>query len=233
MSASPESFASSGKSVRLDVYMPATTGLVPVVLVLHGSFGMLPQYRADIESFAEALAANGIGAALLHYLDATGDGPALPLDHLDATIKTRHLLWRQVCLDALSAVAADSRFDSSRIGVLGFSLGGFLALSVAMDPPASVPIAGVVDFFGPTDLLDTHWLRLPRALIFHGGADPLVDRVHSDRVASGLTVAGRKEGTDFTYEVYAKQGHGFKAPDLDDSRDKTVEFFKSVLKVSP
>lgn len=235
MSASSETFTSSGKSVRLDVTMPTTTGKVPAVLVLHGSFGMLPQYRADIESFAEALAENGMGAALPHYLDATGDGPALPLDpqQLASAINGKHLLWRQVCLDALAAMAADPRFDSSRMGVLGFSLGGYLALSLAMDPPASAAIAGVVDFFGPTDLLDTNWGQLPPALIFHGKDDVLVNRSHSDRVVAGLRAAGRKEGTDFTAKFYDKQGHGFKAPVLDESRDLTAEFFKTVLNVGP
>jgi dienelactone hydrolase len=230
MSASPETFTSSGKSVRLDVYMPTGAGKVPAVLVLHGSFGMLPKYRPDIESFADALAKNGIAAALPYYLEATGDVPG---DTILSQINAKHLLWRRVCVDALTAMAADPRVDASRIGVLGFSLGGYLALSLAMDPPASATMAGVVDFFGPTDLLDTHWRRLPPALIFHGEDDPLVNRSHSDRVVSGLRAAGRKEGTDFTYKVYDKQGHGFKSPDLDDSRDRTVEFFKAVLKVGP
>jgi len=235
MSATVESFASGGRLLSLDVFMPAAPGKVPVVLVLHGSFGMLPKYRADIVSFADALVVGGIGAAIPHYLDATGDGPALPMDResLARVINAKHLLWRGACGDALTALAGDARFDATRIGVLGFSLGGYLALSLAMDPPAAAPVRAVVDFFGPTDLLDTRWSSLPPVHVFHGTDDLVVNIAQSKRLVSGLTAAGRKEGTDFFYTEYEKQGHGFTDPRLTESRGLTVEFFKSLLQDSP
>lgn len=235
MTALPDTFPSGGKSLPLDVFMPAAPGEVPAVLILHGSFGMLPLYRADILSFAEALVEIGIGAAIPHYLDSTGDGPALPMDpgSLARVIDANHLLWRQACLDALTAMAGDVRFDAARLGVLGFSLGGYLALSLAMDPPAAAPVRGVADFFGPTDKLDTNWSRLPPALIFHGDEDPLVNPAESARVVSELKLEGRKEGTDFFYKVYPGEGHGFQGAALTDSRDRTVEFFKALFQDSP
>jgi dienelactone hydrolase len=117
--------------------------------------------------------------------------------------------------------------------VLGFSLGGYLALSLAMDPPTAAPLRGVADFFGPTDMLDTHWSSLPPALIFHGAADPLVDPAQSARLASALEHAGRKEGTDFFYKVYPGQGHGFNGTALTESRDRTIEFFSTIFAGSP
>lgn len=226
MPATVQNFSSRGKSLPLDVFMPAASGPIPAVIVLHGSFGMLPPYRADIESFAEALAESGIGAAMPHYLDATGSAPGFTLFE---EIEDNHAAWREACADALTSLAADARVDAARLGVLGFSLGGFLALSLAMDPPATAALRGVADFFGPTDWLDPHWSQLPPALIFHGAADPLVDPAQSARLKSELEKIGRKEGTDFFYKVYPGQGHGFSGPALDESRDRTVKFFTTIL----
>lgn len=227
MTATPESVSSGGTALTLDMFVPAAAaGPVPLVLVLHGSFGMLPQYRGDILSFAETLAEKGIAAAIPHYLDSTGTAPGVAVF---GEIDSKHQRWRAACADVLIALAADTRFDSTRIGLLGFSLGGYLALSLAMDPPAPAAIRAVADFFGPTDRLDTHWSRLPPALIFHGDLDPLVPVSHSDRVAAGLTTAGRKQDSDFFYKVYPGQKHGFDGSALTDSRDRTVEFFATVL----
>lgn len=227
MTAIVESVSSGGTALALDILLPATAaGPAPLVLVLHGSFGMLPQYRGDILSFAEALAEKGIAAAVPHYLDSTGTAPGVAVF---AEIDSKHPTWRAACADVLVALATDPRFDPTRIGLLGFSLGGFLALSLAMDPPAAMAVRAVADFFGPTDRLDLHWSRLPPALIFHGDKDSLVSVSHSDRVAAGLISVGRKKDTDFFYRVYPGQRHGFNGSALTDSRDRTVEFFTTIL----
>ncbi|HEV7658681.1 MAG TPA: dienelactone hydrolase family protein [Allosphingosinicella sp.] len=230
MAANHEAFTSGGKLLPLDVFMPAAAGRAPFVLVLHGSFGMDPPYGDDIVSFAEALAENGVGAAIPYYLKATGDAPGLGVVALLAsdTITAKHLTWRQASSDALTAMAGDARVDPARMGVLGFSLGGDLALSLGIGPPAAAPVRGVVDFFGPTHLLDPHWSRLPPTLIFHGKEDRLVDIGNSKRLDAGLKAAGRAKGTDFFYEVDG-EGHGFKDPALTQSRDRTLEFFNAIL----
>jgi len=231
MSATSETFPSGGKSLTLDVYVPTASGKVPAVLVLHGSAGLSATYGADIESFAEALAGKQIAAAIPHYLETTGDNPALPTDagELSLTIATKQHLWRQACADALAAMAVDPRFDSARLGVMGFSLGGHLALSLAMAPPASAPIAGVVDFFGPTFMLDSSWSSLPPVQIFHGGKDEAVPISESERLQAGLIAAGRKSGVDYFYDIYPGQKHGFTGTDLAKSRDRTVAFFEAIL----
>jgi dienelactone hydrolase len=231
MAATVETFPSGGAALPLDVFMPTAAGKAPFVLVLHGSFGMDPPYGDDIVSFAEALAENGIGAAIPYYLKATGDAPGLGVVHvlMADKITAKHLKWRQASRDALTAMAGDARVDAARIGVLGFSLGGDLALSLGMDPPAAVAVRCVVDFFGPTHLLDPNWSRLPPTQIFHGDADRLVHISHSERLRDGLLAAGRAKDADFFYEVKKDEDHGFKNPALTESRDRTVEFFNAIL----
>jgi carboxymethylenebutenolidase len=221
-----ETFVSGGRSIAVEIAMPSAAGEVPLVMILHGTFGMLPQYRAGILSFAEALSNAGIAAAIPHYLDATGTAPGLAVL---AEIGEKHLLWRKACAEILARLAADARFDSSRTGLLGFSLGGQLALGLAMDPPPGATVRAVVDFFGPTQLLDPHWSRLPPTLIFHGAADALVPPAESARLASGLDAAGRTKGVDYFHEVYPGQGHGFSGAALTRSRDRTREFLQTIL----
>ena len=83
MNTTIERFPSGSQSVPWESFMPrASSGPCPAVLVLHGSFGMLPAYRADIVSFAEAPAARGIGAgsAGRHSAEVHGRVPGRGVD---------------------------------------------------------------------------------------------------------------------------------------------------------
>ncbi len=221
-----EMFTSSGQPVSMDVYLPPPGGAPPAALILHGSFGLLPQYRADIVSFAEALLRQGVASAMPYYLESTKTAPGLDVLSL---IPQNSPTWRQACADALSLISKDRRFDGSRLAVLGFSLGGHLALSLAMDPPAGTTLKGVVDFFGPTHSLGSGWAKLPQALILHGTKDPLVDISESEHLVAQLDAAGKNKGRDYVFERYEGEGHGFKGPALTKSRDLTVEFIKKAL----
>jgi len=219
-------FTSNGNTVTLDVFPVASNGRHPAVLILHGSFGLMPQYRADIVSFADALLAKGIASAMPHYLQSTGTEPGLGVLNL---IPQNSPAWRQACSDALTVMAADTRFDAARLGILGFSLGGHLGLSLAMDPPVGLTPRCVVDFFGPTRTLEPHWTKMPPLLVFHGADDLLVDPSESEYLVKQLEGVKKKDGIDYLYEPIKGQGHGFKDPELTKSRDATVEFFKTRL----
>jgi dienelactone hydrolase len=204
----------------------ASAGKHPAVLILHGSFGLMPQYKADIVSFADALLVEGISSTLPYYLQSTKTEPGLGVIKL---IAEHNATWRQACSDALTVMAADGRFDMTRLGILGFSLGGHLALSLAMDPPAGMAVKCVVDFFGPTRSLEPHWSKMPAVHLFHGSADPLVSPSESEYLVEQLEKAGKKKGRDYFYEPSIGESHGFKGTELTKSRDATVEFFKKRL----
>ena len=230
MTMTNESFSSGGQTVPMEVFVPAASGKRPAVLILHGSSGPLPPYRADIVSFAEALVAAGIAATMPHYLDSTKPKTKPGKDDLKLILE-RCPTFRQACSDALTLMANDARFDATRLGILGFSLGGNLALSLAMDPPAGIKLKCVVDFFGPTQLLENHWSKLPPVLICHGTKDPLVDLSVSVNLVAQLEKAGKKKGFDYIFEpeLYKGEGHGFKDPALTKSRDETVKFITKIL----
>ena len=221
-----KTFSSNGEAVTFDVYPVPSAGRHPVVLILHGSFGLMPQYKADIVSFADALLAKGIASTMPHYLESTKTEPGLGVLSL---IATHTPTWRQACSDALGVMAGDARFDLARLGILGFSLGGHLALSLAMDPPAGVTPKCVVDFFGPTATLEPHWSNMPRALVFHGTKDQLVPPSESEYLVGKLESVKKVKDRDYFYEPVKDESHGFKGAALTKSRDRTVDFFETTL----
>jgi dienelactone hydrolase len=219
-----EQYDSGTESVPADVYLPdGVQEPVPGVLVIHGSAGLAPPYKADILSFAEALTRRGVGAVVPHYFASAklgDDTDGLPL------IATHYQTWRTACEDALHFMSDDPRLDPSNLAVLGFSLGGHYALSLAMSPPAGTAIACAVDFFAPTlaPPLAGDWRRIPPLLIHHGLADELVPPQHSEYLKAQLEAAGKRDPADFHLETYPQQGHGFTGEALAKSRSATVSF---------
>jgi dienelactone hydrolase len=150
--------------------------------------------------------------------------------------------WKTACGSALSFMAADPRIGAAHLGLLGFSLGGHIALSLAMGRPAGMNLKGLVDFFGPTVQLPLSgdWSALPTVLIHHGTLDPL-SIANSEHVVTELAAQGRKivpeifgtpptgPQTDDRFIKYPGEGHGFKGAALVGSREKTVEFLTKKL----
>jgi carboxymethylenebutenolidase len=222
-----EHFKSGGGSVPLEILMPSAGAVrCAAVLLLHGSDGLQPPYGADIASFADALAARGIATAIPHYLEATGTPPGAGVF---AEIERLRPTWRQVCSDALAVLAVDPRFDPAHLGLLGFSLGANLALSLAMDPPSAAQPRCVVDFFGPTQGLESRWATLPPVLIVHGCDDTLVPPGESQRLVARLEAAGKRKGRDYRFSLYEGQGHGFHGAALATSREEAVGFLAQTL----
>jgi dienelactone hydrolase len=210
------------------VFAPAGGGRHPATVILYGTFGLLPEYRDDILSFGEALAAEGLIAFLPHYFDRTNTAPG---PEAIAAIGQHYAAWLRTCGDALLFARGHARADAGRMGVLGFSLGGHFALSLAMTPPVGVSLKGAVDFFGPVvrPPLAGNRAAMPPVLIHHGEQDDLVDIGDSRRLVSELRAAGKTEGVGYTLLTYRDQGHSFAGADLVAARATTVEFLASIL----
>jgi dienelactone hydrolase len=147
-----------------------------------------------------------------------------------------------VCGIVLSFMAGDGRFDRTRLGVIGFSLGGHLTLKLSMHPRSGMNIKGVVDFFGPTiePPVTGDWSKLPPVLIHHGDQDPLsiensthvveeLEAVHRrvTKLTFGQAAAGPM--ADDRFIRYPGEKHGFTGAALVASRDSTTEFLKQKL----
>jgi dienelactone hydrolase len=242
-----ESFLSAAGPIPIEVHLPPSGGKHRAVLILHGTLALEGQFGADIRSFADALNKNDMAAAIPHYFKSTpGTKPSdfEPADKAVNLILTNLSAWKTACGDALAFMAADARFDATHMGLIGFSLGGHLALGLAMGPPAGTTPKGVVDFFGPTLVpeLRGNWSALPPALIHHGIDDGVVVIQNSLNLVSKLRSARRTVaesefpklapgpvGSD-QFIKYPHEGHGFKGAALAGSRDATIQFLDAHLK---
>jgi dienelactone hydrolase len=210
------SFESGGKDIRLDCFLPDANGpRFPAVIGLHGSGGG----HASMADPAGLLAEQGFAVYVLHYFDRTGtaeiDGLQTIFRHFPAWMKT---LW-----DAVSFVARQPHVDSERIGLLGFSLGAYLALSAsAIDSR----VRAVVEFFGgmPREMkLFTR--RLCPVLILHGEQDktvPVEEAYHLQQILEKKQIA-------YEMQIYPGVGHGFSGEIWHDAGLRTLAFLRKYL----
>jgi len=131
-------YGQDGGPLPMDIYLPSgASGPVPVVLVVHGG-GWSGGTRADTAPQAQALARAGMAALNVDYRLATPATPAFPAQLSDL----------EQAIDWVRANSATYGLDPSRIGVLGLSAGGNLALDLGVRGLVSA----VVAWSPPTDL---------------------------------------------------------------------------------
>jgi len=123
----------------LDAYLPAQAAAAPrpAVIVIHGG-GWQSGSRADMASEGQALARSGLVAVNVDYpLDAdAGRGFPQELTDVEAAVAWVH------------SHATLLHVDTSRIGALGVSAGGNLAMELG----AADQVVAVVSWSGPTEL---------------------------------------------------------------------------------
>jgi carboxymethylenebutenolidase len=213
---SQSTFDSGGESIGLDCYLPAANGnRFPAVIGLHGSGGG----HASMSDPADLLAAQGFAVYILHYFDRTGTTGVV-----DKQSAMRHFpLWGKTVWDAISHVEGQEIVDPNHIGLLGFSLGAYLALSVAA---VDARVQAVVEFFGgfPKEM-KFFMRRLCPVLILHGDADPTVPVEEAHHLQEIL----EKKNIPYELQIYPGVGHGFAGETWQDARRRTLAFLQKYL----
>jgi carboxymethylenebutenolidase len=209
-------FESGNKSIRLDCFLPTANGQrFPAIIGLHGSGGG----HASMAEPASLLAAQGYAVYVLHYFERTG---TTEIDGL-ATIARNFPAWMKALWDAVSFVSRQPTVDSQRIGLLGFSLGAYLALSAsAIDSRVKI----VVDYFGgfPKEM-KLFMRRLCPVLILHGEQDatvPVAEAYHLQQMLE-------KKQIPYEMKIYTGIGHGFSGEVWQDSGRRTLAFLNRYL----
>jgi carboxymethylenebutenolidase len=209
-------FDSGGKSIRLDCFLPSANGQrFPAIIGLHGSGGG----HTSMAEPAGLLAAQGYAVYVLHYFERTG---TVEIDSLQTVF--RHFpAWMKTLWDAVSFVAAQPSVDPERIGLLGFSLGAYLALSAAaIDSRVKI----VVDYFGgfPKEM-KLLMRRFCPVLILHGEQDatvPVAEAYHLQQMLE-------KKQIPYEMKIYPGAGHGFSGETWRDSGLRTLAFLNQHL----
>ena len=138
------------------------------MIVLHGTRGFELKPRA-YERYAHGLSAKGIDAYLVRYLTDT-DVSAFNTtrEKREAYETTRFDGWSKRVSNVATRILA--RSDSSgRIGLLGFSLGGYVAAATAARDERVSALA--VMYGGVPDAMASQVKHLPPLIELHGDAD--------------------------------------------------------------
>jgi acetyl esterase/lipase len=125
--------------LHLDLVCPSSPGPHPAVLVFHGG-GWMSGDRKFCAPILETLAERGYVAVAVGYR-LTTEAP-FPAQLHDAQTALRWLREHSSAYD----------IDPDRIGALGYSAGGHLALLLATMPEPSSRVQAVVATYAPTDL---------------------------------------------------------------------------------
>lgn len=137
-----------GTPVHADIYKPTHAGPRPAMVVIHGGAWIAGNKR-EMTSISEQLAERGYVVANVQYrLAPKHKWPAM-LDDVQSAVRF------------LRRNSAMYRIDSERVGALGASAGGHLALmlgtSESRDPagksPLSTKVAAVANIFGVSDFI--------------------------------------------------------------------------------
>jgi carboxymethylenebutenolidase len=220
VSQSRGSFDSGGQVIGYDAFIPETGNgsRFPAVIGLHGSAGG----HATMIDPAAMLAAQGCAVYVLHYFDRTGTTGVA-----DKQTAIRNFpAWGKTVWDAISHVERLPEIDSDRIGLLGFSLGAYLALSVSA---VDSRVKAVVEFFGGMPKEMRFFIRrLCPTLILHGAADLTVPVAE----AYDLQQLLEKRKTPYEMKIYPEAGHGFTDEVWRDARRRTLAFLQKYLPIT-
>lgn len=183
------------RPLRAELAAPAITGRRPAVIVIHEIFGLNDDIRAKARHFADAgyvaLAPDLysiLGPKPLCIVRAMrslrrGDGPAFA--GLEAA---RHWL------------AGRPEVDPSRIGVIGFCMGGGFALLFA----ARAPLGAAAVFYGQVPGNEAELEGVCPVVAGYGGRDAIFGR-HAERLERHLDVLG----VDHDVRTYPAAGHSY------------------------
>ena len=216
-------------SVALTRYAAQHSGQRPAVLVLHGARG-LELNPGAYKRYAERLAAEGIDAFLVQYF-TTRDYQALDPkvstpESRDSYNTGRFAGWVKRISSVVTTVLARPE-SSGRLGLLGFSLGGYVAADTAVHDERIMALA--ILYGGMTNAMVAQVKHMPPLLEIHGKADRNVP------VAKGeeLVKLAQAVGAPAEQIVYPDRGHGFDFSDTDpmtaDAVGRVARFFQARL----
>ncbi len=216
-------YDSGGTAVTLEHLLPAGPGPHPAVILLHGSVGATdsgPRFRLIMQG----LAALGYAALFPHYFDRTGDDDIGVGAARDAAIARSFLRWQEAVRDAVGAARELPGVDPARVGLVGFSLGSFLALGVA---GGGAPVRCVIEYCGGLpENLRGHLTTMPPMLILHGEADTTVPVARAHELAAALAA----KNLPHEMHLYPGQGHIFSGPAEADSVRRGQDFLARHLR---
>jgi acetyl esterase/lipase len=188
------------RELKLDIARPAEgDGPFPAVLVIHGG-AWRQGNKADVRPILPQFVEHGFVAISPEYRFCPQNAFPAQIHDVKAAVR-----W-------LKVNAKKYRIDPDRIGAMGFSAGGHLAMMLGLTSPndglegdvsAGAPdsrVKAVVNYFGPTDLAakDIPDICKPWVKDFLGGSPQ--DRPDAAATASPLTFVSKDDAPVLTFQ---------------------------------
>ena len=181
-----------------------------VVVIAYGSDGMTDdlngRWASMIRGYADELSQKGFATMIPDYFAKTGTQPGRPaLEQIPIHVDT----WQTTVGDAITHAKTLPNVIASRVGLLGFSLGGHICLRLRAQAKV------LVVFFAPElQGLGSAALSTVHSQVHHGLADNTVPFENAERIDRLL----RDEGATSELFSYAGAGHGFAGNDSSNSK---------------
>jgi carboxymethylenebutenolidase len=208
-------YRSGETPVTVECFAPVAEGKFPAVLLLHGSGG-LEQSTGDLfREIARGLSSQGYVVLIPHYFERTAHVVGKPFGDKDipAFLEAVH--------DAIEFAVASRVVDSERIGVVGWSLGSYLAFFRSTKDPR---IKALVSISGHLPL---EWKsKFPPVLILQGSKDKSTP---AQRLKD-FQEKRKAENSPVVSHVYRGVGHNLDLPTWDDVSRRMAVFFNKYLK---
>jgi carboxymethylenebutenolidase len=214
-------------SLSVSRYAAAGSERRPAVIALHGARGVEIKPRA-YERYADALTARGIDTYFLRYMTPADRTALASTSHeiREAYETTRFDGWADTVAATVTTVLGRSN-SSGRIGLLGFSLGSYIAAEAAACDTRIAALA--VLYGGLPQAMVAKVKHMPPLIALHGEADKNV------AIAEGrqLVALAKSVGAETEFVPYPGKGHGFDFSDTDpmsqDAIDRVTRFFQARL----
>jgi acetyl esterase/lipase len=189
-----------GAELKLDLAVPAQgDGPFPAVIVIHGGAWRAGN-KADVGQVLREFAARGYVAASPQYRFCPREVFPAQVHDVKAAVR-----W-------VKAHAKERKIDPERIGAMGFSAGGHLALMLGVTGPADglegevaagapdTRIRAVVNYFGPTDLAAVDIPEASKPLVRDFLGATATDRPDLAAKASPRTYISHDDGPILTFQ---------------------------------
>jgi dienelactone hydrolase len=163
----------------------------PVVVMLHGVDGMVEESEKEVRKLAALIADDGYLVFIPHYLDPAPGSTTMASREVLVQRTIQASSYRPRVAAAVDYALAQPGADTTRVGIVGLSLGGGLALWYAESAPAG-KVKAVIDYFGHIgdQAIYTDAGKLPPTLVFHNHDDGIVDRSMSEKLIAALVTKG-------------------------------------------
>ena len=212
MQESVEKFRSGGVGVTIECFAPSTERKLPAILLLHGGGGLGDDTGDIFREIGRSLASRGFVVLVPHYFERT--------KHVVGRNSSEEIMVMvDVIKDATDYAASIAIVDPTRIGLVGYSMGSYLAFFRAARDDRIKAVASCAGSL-PVESKS----KFPPVLILQGSKDrssPLA------RIKAFEEVLKEKD-TPFASHVYRGLGHNFDFATWDDATAAICAFLREI-----